>query len=160
MTTIEDIITLINNEGIERVRGALSALNYLVLPVVPDTVAPDELLSTGSISVCDVTGSPIPGHQVILEPIESDTSVTIQNKSYYSSIVYAPKAILTGQDGTAAIRLLKGSKLRVYLEGSALVRQITVPDQDFNFLDADISDEIDAFTSPVVAPKLVIRGDL
>lgn len=160
MTTIEDLIKLIDKEGIERVRGALSALNYLIIPSSPDPIAPDDVLSLGSISVCDISGNPIVGHQVTIEPMEQGDSVTINNKEYYSSLIYSPKIILTNGEGTASIHLLKGTKVRVYLEGSSLIRQITVPDQDFNFLDASISDIPDAFSSPIAAPKLVIRGDL
>ena len=160
MITIEDIIKLIEREGIVRIKGALSALGYLVYEESPAPVAPDAALSIGSIHVCTPTGVPIVGHSISIETVVGDSPTTFNDTEYYASLIKGLYQVVTDENGKASIPLLKGLTVRVYLEGSALYREIIVPDNDFNLLDSSISTSPDAFSSPVTAPKLVIRGDL
>lgn len=160
MITIEDIIKLIEREGIVRIKGALSALGYVVHKELPDPVAPADSLSTGSLYVCTPTGEPIVNHIITVETVVSINPTTLNGIDYYASLIGGSLILRTDEEGKVSVRLLKGTTVRIYLEGSALYREIIVPNEDFSLLDPDISTGPDAFSSPIAAPKLVIRGDL
>lgn len=158
--TIEDIVKIIQKEGIARVKGALASLGYEVFQSIPDSVAPENNVSTGTISVCTVDGTPVTGHKITIEPVFSMSSSEFNNSTYYTNLINRSIVLYTNEEGTLSIPLIKGTVVRVYLEGSSLVREITVPNEDFSLLDPEISTSTDAFSSPVVAPKLVIKGDI
>lgn len=160
MITIEDIIKLIEREGIVRIKGALSALGYVVHKEFPEPVAPADTLSTGSLYVCTPTGAPIVNHAITIETVVGIEPTVLNDLDYYASLIGGSLILRTDEEGKVSVPLLKGTTVRIYLEGSALYREIVVPDQDFNLLDPEISTGPDAFSSPIAAPKLVIRGDL
>ena len=157
---IEDITKVVTEEGIDRVNAALQTLGYRAYKITPNDVIADDDMSTGSIRLVDVGGRSIPNHEIVIEPVPSDHSVSLEGSTYHPNLVLKTYRVFTDENGVASIPLIKGSKVRVYVSKSSYFREIIVPDNDFNLLDPELSTSADTFSSPVVAPTLTIRGDI
>jgi hypothetical protein len=157
---IEELTNIITDEGVDKVNAALQTLGFRAFKTAPTPTVPAGFLSTGSIRLVDVGGNSLPAHEIVVEPVEGSNSITVEGSEYHPNLVYKPYRVFTDEDGVANIPLVKGSKVRIYISKSSLYREITVPDLDFNLLSPDISVTADSFSAPVVAPALVIRGDI
>ena len=157
---VEELTDIITQEGVDKVNAALQTLGFRAFRVAPTPTIHEDFLSIGSIRLVDVGGYSLPAHEIVIEPVEGSNSVTVEGNEYHPNLVFKPYRVFTDEDGVANIPLVKGSKVRVFVSKSSLYREIIVPDSDFNLLSPDISVTADSFSSPVVAPALVIRGDV
>jgi hypothetical protein len=121
--------------------------------------AGDTLLSgqvvLGSLAITDMLGQPVVGARVILVP---NTTQLIDNGlgTVYGIFQSVNRIELqTDTDGKASTSLVRGIKLKVFIEGTTFNREFTVPDTDFDILQVAI-DEPDPFTI-VTAPPLAIK---
>lgn len=158
--TIEEITSIVNVEGIDRVNAALQSLGYRAFKVTPTPTVPEESRSVGSIQLLDVGGNSVPAHEITVEPIISSLSVNLNGIEAYPNLLFKPFTVFTDEEGIARISLVKGSKVRVYVSNSSIYREVLVPDQDFSLISPEVATDADSFSSPVIAPVLSARGDI
>jgi hypothetical protein len=107
-----------------RTSGYSDAVQYPVVRLIDGSN-----FVSGSMVLSDALGFPIKNSRVIVTPImyKNVSGVSILNS-------YEQKEFYTDNFGALSISLIKGSLIRVDIEGSALSREMTVPNQDFNIL--------------------------
>jgi hypothetical protein len=96
------------------------------------TVVSSAHLSTAKVDLVDAGGAAVSG-QVITFYSQFDP---LKVEGYQVAIVRKPVKIETDNSGHAEASLVRGLRLKVVFEGTALIRDITVPDEDsFDLLD-------------------------
>lgn len=109
---------------------------------------------TGTLSVADLTGTPVAGIRVIFVPVISQT---VEDSGTLYGIFQSVNRIetFTNKDGKITVSLVKGMRIKVFIEGTTFSREFDVPDSDFDILSAAIS-EPDPF-GIVAATPMAIR---
>lgn len=110
---------------------------------------------TGTVALSDLTGSPIVARRIIFVPV---APLTVNNGSgvNYGILPSVDRMeAFTDLNGVATISLIKGLRLKVFIEGTTFQREFTVPDDDFDILSV-ASSEPDPL-SIVESPPLPIR---
>lgn len=144
---------------------ALNVLHTLPADADPSTpVAPGEqIVEDGSrvkarIVFSDVTGTALVNREVYFCPIGNPVNVG-SLLAVGTAATVMPETVIarTNVQGLAEIYLIKGMRVRVSLEGSYMVRDITVPDVDFNIV-TEMANAPDFITVVVPEYTNVIRG--
>lgn len=120
----------------------------------PATVLPDSSLVKATANLVNPDGSPVVGRRIIFVP------VTSKNVSYNSKLFSMLPGVnrlemVTDGTGHAEIRLVIGSRIRVFFEGSGYSREFDVPSSNFDLFTV-LSTQPDPF-SIVQAPPFPIR---
>jgi hypothetical protein len=112
------------------ISGAFSSLSDPVQGNVT-TIIPSADLVTASIDIADVSGRPV-------EDMRISFYYTFTPPIQTSDIALLKRVVeaQTDQVGHAEIDLVKGAVIDVTFVGTGMVRRITVPDADFDLLDA------------------------
>ncbi len=135
------------------VTGAVSAFST-AQPGGAGTGLSSDLKVTGSLALVAIDGSPIVGRRIIFVPI--GTQLIEDSGSNFGILPSVDRVIATTDaNGVASLSLVKGQRLKVFLEGTTFQREFVVPDDDFDILEV-ASAEPDPF-SIVVAPPSPIR---
>ncbi len=113
--------------------GAASELSD-AFPGGDGTGIPDSNLSTGKISLSDVAGNPIVGIRVIF--VATGSQVISDGAGNNYGVLPSSKRIeiVTDFNGRASIDLVKGQRLKVFIEGTGFQREFVVPNTDFDIL--------------------------
>jgi len=97
------------------------------------TVIPAENLSKAYVDLADAQGVAVMGQKIRFYP-SHDPSLQVAN--YGISLDRYPIEIETDNTGHAELSLVRGMRIRVAFEGTTLIREIIVPDEEsFNLLD-------------------------
>jgi hypothetical protein len=125
-----------------------SELGRYVVPQPPPHDA--STVSTGYATFVNLDGSPARGRLIIVEDSPPKVGqVTIQS---------GPMVVEADETGFLQVRLLKGAKVRVAIEGTSIARSITVPQTATFDIMAAISDAPDAFSPATTTPLLTRRS--
>jgi len=103
--------------------------------VDPVQVADDASLVLGRIVLSDISGTSIANKSIYLYPVGLPVGVdssTAIGGIMAVGLVEAAVTIKTNGVGYAEVKLIKGMRVRLSFEGSRLVKEITVPESDFN----------------------------
>ena len=112
------------------INNNVSAFSPIIRATLPQII-PDNDLVTGSITLTSAFGFPVEGKRIIIVPI---TDTEINNAALLS--IDTRIVIKTDQFGFASVKLPPGITARIFFEGTGFSREIIVPDQDFNILEA------------------------
>lgn len=119
------------------------------------TGIPGTFLVTGTVSMADITGKPVVGRRIILVP----TGVQVVNDGLGNNYGVLPSVdrilLTTDENGQASSSLVKGQRIKVFLEGTTFQREFIVPTADFDILTV-ASTEPDPLTI-VSSPPFPIR---
>lgn len=159
---VQDVIDYLRDVSDATMIAALAELNFIVTRLVDETTAPDDVTVSGSIKMLDVMGRPISRIKVSVRPVLSDYSITSPSTGEVirPCLTEIPVHKYTDGSGVASFTLIKGAKVIVQTSLSASTREITVPDVDFDLLDADISSSQDYLASPAPPRTTLIRSDV
>ena len=159
---VQDVIDYLRDVSDATMIAALAELNFIVTRLVDETTAPDDVTVSGSIKMLDVIGRPISRIKVSVRPVLSDYSITSPSTGEVirPCLTEIPVHKYTDGSGVASFTLIKGAKVIVQTSLSASTREITVPDVDFDLLDADISSSQDYLASPAPPRTTLIRSDV
>lgn len=134
--------------------GAASELSDAFLGGDGDGL-PDSKLATGRIALSDAAGKPIVGRRIIFVP----TGTQVVSDGLGNNYGVLPSVdrieIFTDYNGRAEVALVKGQRLKVFLEGSSFQREFVVPTSDFDILSV-ASVQPDPL-SIVVIPPIAVR---
>jgi hypothetical protein len=128
-------------------------------PVEPgEQVVEDASRVKARIVFSDITGTAVVNREVYFCPIGNPVNVG-SILAVGNSATIMPETVIakTNVQGYAEIYLIKGMRVRVSLEGSYMVRDITVPDVDFNIV-TEMANAPDFLTVVVPEYTNVIRG--
>lgn len=92
------------------------------------------LLSTGKIALADSSGAPLASRRVIFVPTSSQVVDDGLGNNYGILPSVDRIVVLTDDNGKASIALVKGQRLKVFIEGTAFQREFVVPSTDFDIL--------------------------
>lgn len=127
-------------------------LSRFSLPVDgKSTVLSGVPLSIATARFADVDGSPL--RTAVLVASEG-----AQKIAGYTMGTQATKTFMADEDGMLQIPMVQGSRVRVAVEGTLIVRTFTVPSTPTFDLMQVLSDTPDAFTVQTVAPMLTRRN--
>lgn len=130
--------------------GSFSTLSDAIQGNV-STIVPAGDLVTASIDIADVSGSPLEDMLIsfyyVYEPPISSSGIAILKRHVQAQ---------TDAVGHAEISLVKGMVVDVTFVGTGMIRRITVPDADFDLLDA-VSAADDNFQIQVPTIPAAIR---
>jgi hypothetical protein len=112
-------------------------------------------LSIGKIAIADSTGSPIRGRRIIFVPTSSQVVSDGSGNNYGILPSVDRIVVVTDDNGRASVSLVKGQRLKVFIEGTSFQREFVVPTSDFDILTV-ASVQPDPL-SIVVAPPFPIR---
>lgn len=103
--------------------------------VDPVQVADDSSLVLGKVVLADITGTALADRSIYLYCAGLPTNVTSETAIggiLSVGIVESAITVRTNNSGYAEVKLLKGMRVRISFEGSRLIKEIVVPDADFN----------------------------
>jgi hypothetical protein len=107
-------------------------------------------VSLGYANFVDLSGAPTKGRLLIVED-----SAPMPNQV---TLFGGPRFVDADAQGFLQVRLLRGAKIRVAIEGTSIVRAITVPDAETFDIMAVVSEAPDAFTPATTEPLLTRRS--
>jgi hypothetical protein len=104
----------------------------------------------GSASLSDITGTPIVGKRLVFVP--TDTQVLSDGSGNNFGIFPSAFRVeaVTDNNGQIKIALVRGQRLKVFIEGTPFQREFVVPTTDFDILTVATTadDPLDIVTSP------------
>lgn len=121
----------------------------------PGLGLPGSSIVTGKIALADATGTPIVGKRMILVSTSSQIISDGSGNNYGVLPSVVRIEVYTDQNGRASVTLVKGQRLKVFIEGTTFQREFVVPTTDFDIL-TGASVEPDPL-SIVVSPPIPIR---
>lgn len=130
------------------VTGAVSAFSTPFM-AGPGTALGSSHLVTAKIAIADSSGSPIVGRRIIFVPVAAQ--VKVEGDHNYGVLPSVDRIIMTTDaNGRASITLVKGQRLKVFIEGTTFQREFVVPTTDFDVLTvASVEpDPLDIVTTP------------
>lgn len=135
--------------------GALSTLSAAFQPGATGGLSGSAVV-TGRVALADVTGAPIVGRRIIIVPVGAQVISDGGGNNY--GVLQSVNRIEAETDarGRATVTLVKGQRVKVFLEGTTFQREFIVPTADFDILQV-ASAEADPF-SIVQAPPMPIRS--
>lgn len=95
---------------------------------------PDSNLATGKIALSDITGKPIVGVRIIFVSTGSQLVSDGVGNNYGVLPTVNRIEIVTDFNGRASIELVKGQRMKVFIEGASFQREFVVPNTDFDIL--------------------------
>ncbi len=119
------------------------------------TALTGSLAVTGKIAIATANGEPIIGRRIIFVPVAPQVIADGSGNNYGVLPSVERIVITTDSNGRASTKLVKGQRLKVFIEGTTFQREFVVPTSDFDILTV-------ATTQPdplniVVAPPIPIR---
>jgi hypothetical protein len=91
----------------------------------PGTVITAGNLSIGGINLVDAAGVSQPDHRITFYPLHEPLEV----EGFHVALMRAPITVVTNNSGYAEVTLVRGLRVKMVIEGTAYVREFTVPDQ-------------------------------
>lgn len=95
------------------------------------------LVVTGKVALADLTGKPIVGRRIIFVPVQPQV-VNDGGSGGGTNYGIMPSVnrieIVTDANGKASTLLVKGQRMKVFLEGTTFQREFVVPTTDFDIL--------------------------
>ena len=156
--TNEEILNLIDAEGEDKFIAAMQALGYYVQKKQSDPIVDSSLLVTGTLRIIDARGHAQVGTSVIVETLQQKLKVTNTNDvEYYVGVSRSTKSISITPNGVCSVKLIKGSRVRVFVENSDITREFIVPNIDFDILSVQ-SISPDIYTNLIPAYQYPIRA--
>ncbi len=110
---------------------------------------------TGSVDLADLTGAPIVGRRVIVVPVSSQ--VVADGGHNYAILPSVDRVVVyTDNNGHATVSLVKGQRVKVFLEGTTFQREFVVPTTDFDIMTVATTkpDPLDIVTTPPMPIRL------
>lgn len=131
-------------------------------PIATTPVAPDDVLVTGTARFVGQGGRPLVGVQISVSPKRQNYTITSPSTGevFRPSISTAPSLYYTDGDGRVTLKLFKGSTVLFRSGLSSAVREILVPDVDFDLLGAGVEVADDMYSNVEVAKDLLIKRDV
>ncbi len=158
--TNEEILNLIDAEGEDKFVAAMQALGYYVQKKQSDPIVDSSLLVTGTIRILDARGHAQVGISVIVETLQQRLKITNTDEvDYYIGVSRSTKAISITPNGVCNVKLIKGSRVRVFVENSDITREFIVPTSDFDILSVQ-SVAPDIYTNVIPAYQYPTRSDV
>ncbi len=115
----------------------------------------NSFLSVGRIALADSSGNPIVARRIIFVPVSSQVIPDGSGNNYGVLPSVDRVVVLTDSNGRASVPLVKGQRLKVFIEGTTFQREFIVPSVDFDIL--TVSTVQPDPLSIVIAPPLPIR---
>lgn len=134
--------------------GAVSDFSVPFLGTGGSTL-PSPLLSIGKIALVDTSGNPTVGRRIIFVPVSAQVVSDGSGNNYGVLPSVDRIVVFTDNNGRASVSLVKGQRVKVFIEGTTFQREFVVPSTDFDILTIATT-QPDPF-SIVVAPPLPIR---
>lgn len=134
--------------------GAVSDFSSPFLGV-DGTGLTSSFLSIGKIALSDSSGNPIVARRIIFVPVSSQVIPDGSGNNYGVLPSVDRIVVFTDNNGRASISLVKGQRLKVFIEGTTFQREFVVPSVDFDILTVTTT-QPDPL-SIVIAPPLPIR---
>lgn len=136
------------------VTGAISSFSP-ALQGGDGSAVPTSFTVTGQVAMANMSGDPIIGRRVIF--VATGPQILSDGAGHNYGILPSVDrvVVVTDINGRATVKLIKGQRLKVFLEGTSFQREFVVPDADFDVLTV-ASTEPDPL-SIVVAPPLPTR---
>lgn len=116
-------IRLYNNQT-----GRYSDYSEAVQYTPPDILDSSNFV-TGNLQLSDISGRPTKGIRIVISPVVYSNITGVSILNYQKQVIKE-----TDYLGRAELKLLKGSTIRVDIEGTNLGREIIVPQNNFNIL--------------------------
>lgn len=159
---VQDVIDYLRDVSDATLIAALAELGFIVTRASEESTAPGDVTVLGSVKVVDATGRPISRVKVSVRPVLSDYSITSPSTGEVirPCLTEIPVHKYTDGTGAASFTLIKGAKIIVQTSLSAVTREVTVPDADFDLLDASVSTGQDFLASPAPPRTTLIRSDV
>jgi len=159
---VQDVIDYLRDVSDATLIAALAELGFIVTRASEESTAPDDVKVLGSVKVVDATGRPISRIKVSVRPVLSDYSITSPSTGEVirPCLTEIPVHKYTDGSGEASFNLIKGAKVIVQTSLSAVTREVTVPDVDFDLLDASVSTGQDFLANPAPPWTTLIRSDV
>jgi hypothetical protein len=115
----------------------------------------DVALSIGKIAIANILGGPVKGRRIIFVPTSSQIVSDGAGHNYGILPSVDRIVVVTDDNGRASVSLVKGQRLKVFIEGTSFQREFVVPSSDFDILTvATVQPDP---LSIVVAPPFPIR---
>lgn len=159
---VKDVVDYLRDVSDATMIAALAELDFIVTRAVEESSAPDDVKVLGSIKITDATARPISRIKVSVRAVLSDYSITSPSTGEVirPCLTEIPVHKYTDGSGTASFTLIKGSSVIVQTSLSAVTRELTVPDADFDLLDPLISSGQDYLSDPAPPRTTLMRGDV
>lgn len=119
------------------------------------SVLSNSLLSIGKIALVDSSGNPTVGRRIIFVPVSAQLISDGSGTNYGVLPSVDRIVVLTDESGKASVSLVKGQRVKVFIEGTVFQREFVVPSTDFDILTV-ATVQPDPFNI-VVTPPLPIR---
>lgn len=139
LTGTQSLYEFVDNDGEEgywykvqyynSTTGLQSNFSSAFLGVAATMIGADKL-SIGSVDLIDSRGIAVADQEITFYSVHEPLIVD----GFNVAMIRAPVTIITDNVGHAEIPLVKGLKVKVVFEGTSLIRDITVPDTDFDVL--------------------------
>lgn len=98
------------------------------------TALSGSFLVVGKIALADSTGAPVVGRRVIFVPTGPQV-INDGSGNNYGVLPSVDRIVaVTDGNGRASVSLVKGQRLKVFLEGTTFQREFVVPTSDFDIL--------------------------
>lgn len=91
-------------------------------------------LSIGKIALSDSSGNPIVERRIIFVPTSSQVIADGAGNNYGVLPSVDRIVVLTDSNGRATVSLVKGQRVKVFIEGTSFQREFVVPSSDFDIL--------------------------
>jgi hypothetical protein len=107
------------------INGLASNLSSAFQGAVATLISPSKL-SVANIDLVDAQGIAIPGQQFTFYSVHEPLKI----EGFQVALTRAPITTETDNSGHAEVTLVRGLKVKVVIEGTSLIREITVPNED------------------------------
>jgi hypothetical protein len=119
--------------------GLTSAFSDPFLGSLATLLSPSSL-SLGKVDLVNLSGVAVPDQDITFYSMQEALSI----EGFQVGLIRAPITVRTDNAGHAEVKLARGAKVRVVFEGTALIREFTVPDVD----EFDVLDEMSSAPDP------------
>lgn len=158
--THEEILDLIDTEGVDKFIAAMRALGYYVQLKQVTPLLDDSLLVTGTLRLLDARALSQSGIGVIIETPNQNLRVQNTNGDYYNiGVSRTTQTVQITPNGVCSVKLIKGARVRVAVENSSINREFIVPTGDFDILTVD-SIAPDLYTNMIKPYSYAFKSDL
>lgn len=98
------------------------------------TGLPSPFTVLGSIAISDVSGAPLVGRRIIF--VSTGSQIVNDGSGHNYGILPSVDrlTVITDGNGRASMSLVKGQRLKVFIEGTSFQREFVVPTTDFDIL--------------------------
>jgi len=158
----KDVKDYLSDVSRELIVAVLDELGFVCTRKQAEPLAPDDVLVTCSAQFVGSSGRALMGVRINVVPVVSNYTITSPstNELFYPSLSSVSHTYETDGSGLVEFKLFKGATVRVYSELNASVREIVVPETDFNLFDHGIETSAEFFSDIEVAKDLLIKRDV